>query len=203
MISINTETELELSSPVVIDQRKIFVVSQKLSLTSRGAGRALASLVTPIYIIVQERRLRYAFSLPKGERVDLHEVLSNKPTLEREFSKATSSERDLEEIIKNENRVTDLYPSQSLNQIYGEETMTSMSSEKESGEHERRMEMEEVRKHIMSFGSQLHEYLDTIQAEVENYKFTVEKHGEGVEVEVQFKAYVHPKTSDVSKIIPK
>jgi len=81
--------------------------------------------------------------------------------------------------------------------------MINMSSEKEMGGHEHRMSTEDVRRQIMTFGDQIHEYFDTTQAEVENYKFTVEKHGEGVQVEIQFKAYVHPKSSDASKIIPK
>ncbi len=56
---------------------------------------------------------------------------------------------------------------------------------------------------MLSFGNQVHEYFDHIQADVENYKFTVEKHGDGVEVEVVFKAFVHPKLSEAAKIIPK
>ena len=49
----------------------------------------------------------------------------------------------------------------------------------------------------------MHEYLEHIQADVENYKFTVEKHGEGIEIEVSFKAFVHPKVNEAAKIIPK
>ncbi|HZW56456.1 MAG TPA: hypothetical protein VFF30_09225 [Nitrososphaerales archaeon] len=56
---------------------------------------------------------------------------------------------------------------------------------------------------MLSFGNQVHEYFDHIQADVENYKFTVEKHGDGVEVEVVFKAFVHPKLSEAATIIPK
>ena len=45
---------------------------------------------------------------------------------------------------------------------------------------------------FVSFGNQLHEYLENVHADVENYKFTVEKHGDGIEIEIQLKAYVHP-----------
>lgn len=93
MIGINSEGELELSHPVVVGERKIFVISQKLSLTSSRMGGAIASLVTPLYVIVQEKQLRYAFSLLKEEIVDLLEVWSHKPSLEREFSKAIASEK--------------------------------------------------------------------------------------------------------------
>jgi hypothetical protein len=86
--------------------------------------------------------------------------------------------------------------------------MTTVTTETERTEygHEHHMDLEEVRKEVMAFGNQMHEYfghMNHIQAEVENYKFVVEKHGEGIEVEIQFKAYVHPKTIDASKVIPK
>ena len=68
---------------------------------------------------------------------------------------------------------------------------------------EHRAALENVRKQMVVFGNQLHEYFQHTQAEVENYKFTVEKHGEGIEVELLFKAYVHPKISEAAKIIPK
>ena len=78
--------------------------------------------------------------------------------------------------------------------------------EKERTEHEHRLAMEEVRKQVMTFGNQLHDYfgqMNHIQAEVENYKFTLEKKGEGIDVEVLFKAYVHPKQIEVARIVPK
>ena len=68
---------------------------------------------------------------------------------------------------------------------------------------EHRLTLEDVRKRVLAIGNEVHEYFEHIGADVENYKFTVEKHGEGIEVEVVFKAYVHPKTSEAAKIIPK
>jgi hypothetical protein len=53
--------------------------------------------------------------------------------------------------------------------------------------------IEQVRKQIMTFGDQIREYFDSVQAETEHYKFTDEKHGEGIEIEAHFKAYIHPK----------
>lgn len=78
---------------------------------------------------------------------------------------------------------------------------TTKETEREQREH--RLALEEVRKQMTAFGNQIMEYFDHARADVENYKFTIEKHGDGVEVEVQFKAYVHPKTEEASKIIPK
>jgi hypothetical protein len=88
--------------------------------------------------------------------------------------------------------------------------MTTVTTETERTEHEHKHEhgfpLEEVRKEVMVFGNQIHEYfghLNHVQAEIENYKFVVEKHGEGLDVEIQLKAYVHPKTSEPVRTIPK
>lgn len=74
---------------------------------------------------------------------------------------------------------------------------------KEGERSEEKLAMESVRKQMLTFGNQMHEYFEHIQADVENYKFTVEKHGDGIEIEVSFKAFVHPKTNEAAKIIPK
>lgn len=66
-----------------------------------------------------------------------------------------------------------------------------------------RFDVEDVRKEIHTLGSQIQEYLDHFQAEVENYKFTVEKNGNGLEVEVNLRALIRQKDNEASKIIPK
>ncbi len=43
---------------------------------------------------------------------------------------------------------------------------------------ERRLALESVRKQMRTFAHQAQEYFDRVQADVENYKFIVEKHGE-------------------------
>lgn len=84
--------------------------------------------------------------------------------------------------------------------------MTSFTAEKKSTGEER-MEyseaLENVRRRMLALGNEIHEYLEHVRADVKNYKFTVEKHGEGLEVEVAFKAFVHPQANEASKIIPK
>ncbi len=83
--------------------------------------------------------------------------------------------------------------------------MSTIATEKKPTEqrNEMRLALENVRGQVLTFSNQIQEYLTNIQAEVENYKFSVEKHGDGVEVEIDFKAFVHPKLSEASKIIPK
>lgn len=45
---------------------------------------------------------------------------------------------------------------------------------------------------MIAFGNQVHEYLQQVHADVEYYKFTIEQSGEEFEMELHFKAYVHP-----------
>ena len=54
--------------------------------------------------------------------------------------------------------------------------------------------LEATRQQVEQFGKQIREYLNKVEANVEGYKFSVEKRGEGIEVEVEFKALIHPKT---------
>jgi hypothetical protein len=54
--------------------------------------------------------------------------------------------------------------------------------------------LETARHQMEQFGKEIREYLNRVEANVEGYKFSVEKRGEGIEVEVEFKALIHPKT---------
>ena len=56
---------------------------------------------------------------------------------------------------------------------------------------------------MVAFGNQVRQYFDQVHARIENPKFTVEKQDEGIQVEIQLKAYIHPKPADASTIIRK
>jgi len=64
---------------------------------------------------------------------------------------------------------------------------------KEKGEEEHPVSLSHVRQQILSYGDELHSFLEHVHADVETYKFTVEKHAEGVEVEIHFKALIRTK----------
>lgn len=51
----------------------------------------------------------------------------------------------------------------------------------------------DVGERIQGYGHQIREYLEHLEANVEYYRFSAEKHGDGVEVEVSIKAVIHPK----------
>lgn len=61
--------------------------------------------------------------------------------------------------------------------------------------------LETTRRQMVQLSHEIREYLSRIEANVEGYKFHVEKHGDGIEVEVEFKALIHPKTTRAN--IPK
>ena len=62
-----------------------------------------------------------------------------------------------------------------------------------------RFNLESVRKQMLQFGHQMEDYLNKVEANVEGYKFAVEKRGDGVELEVEFKAIIRPKTRSIPK----
>jgi len=69
-------------------------------------------------------------------------------------------------------------------------TTTEMRKMPEAQEHR---SLEKVRTQILAYEHQIKEYLEEIDANVEYYKFGVEKHGDGVTVEVSVKATIRPK----------
>lgn len=81
--------------------------------------------------------------------------------------------------------------------------MSTVVTEKPRETTEAPATLESVRRQILSFGTQIHEYLTKVEANVEDYKFNVQKKEDGVEVEVEFKAMIRPKHTSASKIISK
>ena len=55
--------------------------------------------------------------------------------------------------------------------------------------------MENVKNQLMSYEHQIREYLDKLEATVDTYKFSVEKHGEGLTIDMALKATVHVKAT--------
>lgn len=84
-------------------------------------------------------------------------------------------------------------------------SMSTVTSEKKpflNREYEETLK--NVRSEMLSFGKQIHEYLEHIRADVDDYKFVVERHGDGIEIEVRFKAYVHPsKIATANEVVSK
>jgi hypothetical protein len=203
MIGTRTETDIEISEPIVVDERRIFTVSEKRSITIPKVGGVAAVRVSPLYVLVLEGNSCYGYSVNKTELLDLEVLFRNEPAIREEFLNVSRMSSDSLNIIRNENRVPDLYSALPSIIIKGIKSMSTFESEKDQNQHEHHREMEDVRKQIMTVGNQLHEYLEGIHAEVENYKFSVEKHGEGIEVEIQLKAFVRPKSGHSVQVIPK
>jgi hypothetical protein len=51
----------------------------------------------------------------------------------------------------------------------------------------------DVRARISAYRSQVHDYLENLDGNVDSYKFAVEKQGDGIVVDVAFRASIHPK----------
>jgi hypothetical protein len=65
-----------------------------------------------------------------------------------------------------------------------------MSREKKEEGH---MSVDEVKHQLMSYEHQIREYLDKLEATVDTYKFSVEKHGEGLTIDMALRATIHVK----------
>ncbi len=73
---------------------------------------------------------------------------------------------------------------------------TTMGMQKEVvSEHH---SLDNVRERILAYEHEIKNYLDHLDANVEYYKFSVEKHGDGVTVEVSVKATVRPKHKEAT-----
>ena len=53
--------------------------------------------------------------------------------------------------------------------------------------------LQQIRSRLATYENDLRAFLDSHQANVEIYKFSVEKEGDGFSVEVDIKASLHPK----------
>lgn len=59
--------------------------------------------------------------------------------------------------------------------------------------NEEHISIDNVKNQIQSYEHQIREYLSKIDATVDTYKFSVEKHGEGITIDISFKATIQPK----------
>jgi len=59
------------------------------------------------------------------------------------------------------------------------------------------LSLQQIRSRISTYESELRQFLDSHQANVETYKFSVEKEGDGFSVEVDIKASLHPRAKAV------
>lgn len=55
------------------------------------------------------------------------------------------------------------------------------------------LSLQQIRSRIATYENELRQFLDSHQANVETYKFSVEKEGDGFSVEVDIKASLHPR----------
>jgi len=53
--------------------------------------------------------------------------------------------------------------------------------------------VDNVKHQLMSYEHEIREYLDKLEATVDTYKFSVEKHGEGLSIDMALRATIHVK----------
>jgi hypothetical protein len=67
------------------------------------------------------------------------------------------------------------------------------NTEKSDDDH---LSVDGVRHQLLSYENQIKEYLDKLEATVDTYKFSVEKHDEGLTIDIALRATIHAKKSD-------
>jgi hypothetical protein len=60
---------------------------------------------------------------------------------------------------------------------------------------EAHVSIDSVRNQITSYEHKIREYLEKLDANVEAYKFSVEKAGDGLVIDISFRATIHSKVS--------
>jgi hypothetical protein len=50
-----------------------------------------------------------------------------------------------------------------------------------------------VKQHISNYSNQVQDYLNKVDAKIDGFKFTLEKHGEELTIDLSFRATIHPK----------
>jgi len=55
--------------------------------------------------------------------------------------------------------------------------------------------LESVKEQLLTYGIQIQEYLGKVDANIDGYKFSIEKQGDGLLIDIAFRAMVHPRTS--------
>jgi hypothetical protein len=78
------------------------------------------------------------------------------------------------------------------NFIYPLSRIAFMSKQAKDVDH---LSMDNVRNQISSYEHQIREYLDKLDATVETYKFSVEKQGDGLIMDISLRATLHSKVS--------
>ena len=77
------------------------------------------------------------------------------------------------------------------------EKIVEMSKEGEQTEHH--VSLDNVRQQILRYENEIKTYLDKLEASVDSYRFSVEKHDSAITVDVSFRATIHPKSSPSGK----
>ncbi len=56
-----------------------------------------------------------------------------------------------------------------------------------------------LKQHLSNYSNQVQDYLDKVDAKIDGFKFTLEKHGEGLTVDLSFRATLHPKNAKTAE----
>jgi len=77
--------DFEIGPSFLVEDRLICVISERLLINAGKENIFFGVLISPIYVVIIEHDLRYAFSLLTGERVDLEDLFLRIPSLKEKL----------------------------------------------------------------------------------------------------------------------
>ncbi|HXQ91668.1 MAG TPA: hypothetical protein VN739_01585 [Nitrososphaerales archaeon] len=84
-MDLQEKRDIEVGPPLAVGDRLIFVVWERLQISTWKNHFIFGMLISPIYIVIVEHDLNYAFSLLEGTEVDLEELYVKNPSLKEKF----------------------------------------------------------------------------------------------------------------------
>ncbi len=85
-MELEEKKDFEIGPTLEIGDRLIFVLCERLLIKTRKDQLVFGMLISPIYIIIVEHDLRYAFSLLEGTEVDMEELFLKYPSLKEKLN---------------------------------------------------------------------------------------------------------------------
>ena len=86
MLESDTRRSFELSSPLVVGDRQLYVISEKLLIrTWMRKNPIFGLLISPIYVVVLEFDKYYAFSVSDGRGADIEDLLQTNPSIKEKL----------------------------------------------------------------------------------------------------------------------
>jgi len=85
MMGLEEKRDFDVSPSLVVGDRQIFVVCERLQIGAWKKHLVFGMLISPTYIVIVEKDLSFAFSLPEGRGADIEDLFLRIPSLKEKL----------------------------------------------------------------------------------------------------------------------